>query len=173
MNGTTKQGSAIDQLKASPLYQSLYGNGQEAVLQNAAATGGIRGGNTERGLADFGRDTLAQTIQQQLSNLGGISSEGLGAATGLGSLCQSNSNAQTGLYGAMGSTASGATLGQGAINSSMWNNIGNFVGSLGPALFHSGGSGGSGGLFGGSSGNGGITVNSGALNAAGSRAFGF
>src|SRR3982750_1551584 len=61
-NGADAQQAAIDQLRASPGYQSLYRQGEEAVLQNASATGGIRGGNTQRSLADFGADTLATTI---------------------------------------------------------------------------------------------------------------
>src|SRR5438045_6649095 len=51
VNGGDKQGTAIDLLKASPYYQSLYRGGLEANLQNASATGGIRGGNEVRSLA--------------------------------------------------------------------------------------------------------------------------
>jgi hypothetical protein len=73
------QGAAITALQASPYYQSLYKNGLEANLQNASATGGIRGGNEVRSLADFGADTLNQTIQQQLSALAGLAGMGQGA----------------------------------------------------------------------------------------------
>jgi hypothetical protein len=78
VNGNDKQGSAIEALQASPYYQSLYRNGLEANLQNASATGGIRGGNEVRSLADFGADTLNQTIQQQLSALAGLAGMGHG-----------------------------------------------------------------------------------------------
>ena len=66
LNGGDVQGSAIEALRNSPYFKSLYGQGQEAVLQNASATGGLRGGNTEHSLYDLGEQTLAQTIQQQL-----------------------------------------------------------------------------------------------------------
>src|SRR5690606_14702966 len=37
LNGADAQQAAIAALQGSPLYQSLYRNGQEAVLQNASA----------------------------------------------------------------------------------------------------------------------------------------
>jgi hypothetical protein len=61
-HGAAQQQSAIDALKASPFYQSLFRTGEETELQDAAATGGVRGGNTQRSLADFGSDTLMKTI---------------------------------------------------------------------------------------------------------------
>jgi hypothetical protein len=71
MNGGDKAAAAIAALKASPLFTSLFNTGQEATLQNASATGGIRGGNTEGALYELGQGTLAQVIQQQISNLFG------------------------------------------------------------------------------------------------------
>jgi hypothetical protein len=82
--GGNGQQSAIDALKQSPMYQSLYHNGEQAVLANGAATGGLRGGNTQHSLANFGTDVLAQTIQQQFNNLGSISGLGENAAAGVG-----------------------------------------------------------------------------------------
>lgn len=79
LNGNDAAGSAIASLKQSPIYQSLFNNGQEAVLQDASATGGVRGGNTQGALADFGRDTLSQVIQQRLSQLFGAANVGQGA----------------------------------------------------------------------------------------------
>lgn len=150
LNGNDKQSAAITALQASPFYQSLYRNGLEANLQNASATGGIRGGNEARSLADFGADTLAQSIQQQLANLGGISTQGLGAATGLGGLSQQNSNAQTGIFGDMGSTQASGTLTKGGITAGMWNSAGGFLDSVVSAIMGGmgggAGAGGAGGL---------------------------
>lgn len=131
LNGNDPQQTAITALQNSPYYQSLFRNGQEAVLQNAAATGGIRGGNTQRGLADFGADTLARTIQQQLANLMGVTTLGANTAAGLGSLSQANSNAQSGLIENGGAAKAGGVLGQvGAINGG----INNALSSLAPWL---------------------------------------
>lgn len=102
LNGNDQQQAAIDALKQSPLFTSMFNTGQDAILANAAATGGLRGGNTQNSLARFGSDTLAQVIQNQLAGLGGLSGMGQGAAGNLGQLGQANSNAQTQIYGQLG-----------------------------------------------------------------------
>lgn len=127
LHGNDPQAAAIAQLQNSPQYQSLYNNGLEANLQNASATGGIRGGNEVRGLADFGRDTLAQTIQQQLGNLGSVSGQGLSAA-GMGAQSgDALSQAIAQILGNQGQVTAGGILTRGGINSGIWNNLGNFL----------------------------------------------
>jgi hypothetical protein len=96
------QARSIGTLKASPLYTSQYDTGVDTVLQNASATGGLRGGNTTNSLAQFGSTLLAQVIQNQLANLSGVSGLGENAAGGLGNIGQSNANAQSNLYGQLG-----------------------------------------------------------------------
>ncbi|WP_443208575.1 hypothetical protein [Sphingomonas sp. Mn802worker] len=83
-------------IKADPLYESTYRNGEEALLQNAAATGGLRGGNTQRGLADFSADTLGKVYQQILSNLGGVANLGLGATGSVAGFGANAANATSG-----------------------------------------------------------------------------
>ncbi len=126
LNGADAQAQQIALLQQSPLYQSLYRNGQEAVLQNASATGGLRGGNTQRSLADFGADTLAQTIQSQLANLGGISQLGAQVTQSGAAIGQANTNQQGAAIGARGDAAASGALAQGAI----WSNALGSLGSL-------------------------------------------
>lgn len=127
LNGGEAQGGAIEALRNSPLYQMLYRNGEEALLQNSSATGGLRGGNTQRGLADFGADTLAQVIERQLSQLGGMSGMGL-SATGTGSAAGGNITGQIAqILGQQGQVRSGGILTRGGINSGMWQNAGSFL----------------------------------------------
>lgn len=93
INGDGVQDTAIDALRNSPIYQQLYKNGMEAVLQNGSATGGLRGGNMQTSLANFGSDTLARVIQNQLANLGGLAGQGAQtgiAAGGLGAAAAGN-----------------------------------------------------------------------------------
>lgn len=117
LNGAGVQQSSIDQLKNSPLYQSLFGNGQETILANAAATGGLRGGNTQSALANFGRDTLAGVIQQQVANLGAVSEQGQGAATQTGVFGANATNAISNLLQSQGQARAGAYLASGAAQS--------------------------------------------------------
>lgn len=123
LNGDPQQQTAIDALRASPYYQSLYRNGLEANLQNASATGGIRGGNEVSSLANFGSDTLSQAIQQQLGNLGGLVSVGSGATSNLATLGQNNANSLSGLLMDQGAARAGAATSQAGIWSSVINQL--------------------------------------------------
>lgn len=119
LNGNDPQAAAIAALQASPLYQSLMQNGQNTILANGSATGGLRTGTMQHNLASFGSDTLAQVIQNQLANLGGISGQGLSAAgtganTTLGG-AQLGANAAGNiatLFGDQGAAQAGGILGK-------------------------------------------------------------
>lgn len=130
INGTEKWQAAIDALEESPLYQTLFRNGEEALLQNASAIGGIRGGNTARGLADFGADTLTQVIQNQLAQLGGLAGMGMGSTEAVANFGQNKANAISDLFGQQGSAKAGYYLTKGGINAQMWNNAGSFLDSV-------------------------------------------
>lgn len=119
INGAGAQQGAISSLQASPLYQSLFNNGQETLLANASATGGLRGGNTQGALANFGRDTLAGVIQNQLANLGGVSQQGQNAAAQVGSFGAGAAGNISGLLQSQGQAQAGAALAGGAANASL------------------------------------------------------
>lgn len=126
LNGGGSQQMSLDGLQSSPLMESLTRNGEEAVLQNAAATGGIRGGNTQRGLADFRSDTFARLIQQQLANLGGLSSIGLGGAGAVTGASGNTAQAIAQMLGQQGQARAGQQITAGGINSQNWNNVAGF-----------------------------------------------
>jgi hypothetical protein len=79
MNGTDAQGQAIQGLQNSPEMAAYVQQGENSMLQNASATGGLRGGNTQAAMAQFRPQLLAGLISQQYDRLGGLSS--LGANT--------------------------------------------------------------------------------------------
>lgn len=137
--GIAAQQGAIDALKGSPLYTSLIRNGEEALTANASATGGLRGGNTQGALANFRADTLAQVIQQQLANLGGIASMGQGAA---GSVGQFGANAATNIGNSMtqqGQALAGSALARGGITAGQWKAGGDGLESVLSSIFGGGG----------------------------------
>jgi hypothetical protein len=123
LNGPDKNQAAITALQGSSEYQSLYRNGLEANLQNASATGGIRGGNETRSLADFGSDTLAQVIQNQIGRLGGMAGLGEGATNAAAGFGQQASNNISALNVAQGNAQAGSSLAQGGIWSGVLNNL--------------------------------------------------
>lgn len=80
LQGSDQQQAAINQLQQSPFFQAQLQQGQNAMLQNASATGGLRGGNVQAAMAQFAPQLLNQTYQQQLAQLGGLSSLGQSSA---------------------------------------------------------------------------------------------
>jgi hypothetical protein len=96
------------------------------VLQDASATGGVRGGNTQRSLADFGADTLMKTILQQLSSLGGLAGMGMGATNAVANFGQHTADNVSGALTDQGKNLASKDLAIGGINSQMWNNAGSY-----------------------------------------------
>lgn len=161
--GTSQsQGQAIDALRGSPLFESLFDTGRDALLGAASATGGLRGGNVNSALADFGRDTLAQVIQQQLSNLGGLAGIGQNAIGNLAQLGAQNAGSVADLTTGIGNVNAGRILGVQGIDNNLFSGLRQQVSNviMGGAGGGTGGSAASlsdvlgklGGLFGGSSG---------------------
>lgn len=118
LSGGDVQAQLIEALKGSPAFTSRYDTGVDTILQNAAATGGLRGGNTQGSLANFGSTLLADVIQQQLGNLGGLVNIGSGTAGQLGQLGQSSAGNISNLLSQQGAARATGIAGQyGA-----WNN---------------------------------------------------
>lgn len=129
LNGNDAQQQAITALQSSPQFTSMLKQGETSILQNASATGGLRGGNTQSALAQFSPALLAATINDQYAKLGGISSMGLGAATQTGNFGQAASNNVTQLLQQQGAAQAGAYLNQGKQTANMWNAASNAIGS--------------------------------------------
>lgn len=124
LGGADAQRSAIQALQDSPEFKYLVQSGEEAILQNAAATGGLRGGNVQASLARYRPQVLGQLIEQQFGRLGQISSLGQASAAGEAAAGQNASNAITSLLTQQGQARAGAELARGQA-------ISNVIGSLG------------------------------------------
>lgn len=133
--GAQAQQQAIAGIESSPLFQSLLRQGEQGILQNASATGGLRGGNVQGALAQFRPAMLNQQIQQQLANFAGLASLGQSAAAGTG-----NAGIQTGANIGNLLQDTGQARAYGALGSS--NALGGAVASLGNILGGALGSGG-------------------------------
>ncbi|MDK6077941.1 hypothetical protein [Massilia varians] len=132
LKGADAQRNAIGAIQASPQFGALAQQGEEAILANSSATGGLRGGNTQGALAQFRPQLLAQLIDQQYARLGGLTSLGQNAAAGVG-----NAGMQTGvnvanLLGQQGAAQAGAALAAGKADAQMANGLasafGNYMG---------------------------------------------
>lgn len=136
LKGAAAQKAAISGIEQSPYFQATAKQGENAILQNASATGGLRGGNTQGALAQFRPQLLNQLVQQQYANLGGITNMGQSAAAGqaaggmqsagaIGNLLSQGGAAQAQGYLGAGQAQAGGYLGQAAATQQ---GIGNLIG---------------------------------------------
>lgn len=112
LNGNDKSSAALEALKNSPLFTSQYDVGNRTVLQDAAATGGVRGGNTTNALAQFGSSLFSNVIQQQLANLMGVSNQGLNATNADQGLNSNLTSSIASLFGQQGQNTANSILGK-------------------------------------------------------------
>jgi hypothetical protein len=106
------QQQAITALQGSPQFQALQQQGENAILQNASATGGLRGGNVQAALAQFRPALLSSLIEQQYGRLGGLTAIGQNAAAGVGNAGMSTGSNIATLLGRQGQAQAGGILGQ-------------------------------------------------------------
>jgi len=156
-SGPEAQQAAIAGLEETPGYQAQLQAGQRALLQNASATGGLRGGNVQQGLAEFGSGLFGNYYNQQLDRLGQLQNQGLQTNTGLANLRAGQAANISNQFNMMGQAQGQGILAQQAAKQQGMSNLGSAVGGIGDAIFGgpaggalgSGIGGAVGGLFGG------------------------
>ena len=93
---------ALANIQGTPIYQAIMGqreSGEEAILRNAAATGGLRSGNVQDALARYSGDLETQALTQSLSGLQGLAN------------LPSNANQIAGLTANIGQTLAQSRIG--------------------------------------------------------------
>lgn len=113
LRGDGAQRAILSSLQSSPAYTSALQTGENRILQNASATGGLRGGNTQAALAQFAPALLSQTINDQFSRLGGLTSLGQNAAAGVGNAGMATGNSISNLLQQQGAAQAGGVLARG------------------------------------------------------------
>lgn len=129
LNGDGAQSAAIAALQGSPQFTAALQQGENSILQNASATGGLRGGNTQAALAQFSPQLLAQTINDQYTRLGGVSAMGQNAAAQTGTFGQASANNVSGLLQQQGAAYAGGALARGQATSNLANSFSSAMGS--------------------------------------------
>jgi hypothetical protein len=92
LQGPEAEQAALERITGGSTFQELARQGEEALLQRASATGGLRGGNIQGALAQFRPQLLNQLIEQQYTQLGGLTNIGQASA-----VRQAAAGQQTGL----------------------------------------------------------------------------
>lgn len=131
INGTAAQQSAIGNINNSAEMNTYMQQGENAILQNASATGGLRGGNTQAALAQFRPQLLNQLINQRYQNLAGMTSLGQNAAAGTGNAGMQSASNISNLYQQSGAAQAGAAMASGQASANMWNGVSSTIGALG------------------------------------------
>ena len=131
LNGTDAQQQAIEQLKKGPAYTSAMQSGSNLITQNAAATGGLRGGNVQDALGRYGGDLLTNLVQNQFTNLGGLTSLGQNAAAQTGNAGMQSANAISNALTQGGAAQAGGYIAKGNAQAGMINSV---TGGLGAFL---------------------------------------
>jgi hypothetical protein len=132
VQGPQAQRAAIQALEQGPAFQSMVEQGENALLQRASATGGLRGGNVQAALAQFRPQILNQLIEQQYGQLGGLVRFGQASAAGTGAAAQESGAAVSNLLAQQGAATAGGQLAAGrafaAIPSAISGGLGIFSG---------------------------------------------
>lgn len=136
--GPEAQQAAMTEIENSPEMQMMVRQGEEALLQNASATGGLRGGNTQRALAELRPQMLNALVNQKYSRLGGLAGAGLntsqyltGAGGGVSQYMTGAGQQATGQIASMGQASAAGTAAMGQQSAS---SIANLLGQKGAAI---------------------------------------
>jgi hypothetical protein len=74
--GPERQRQAIAKIEQGAGYQAQAQAGEEAILQRASVTGGLRGGNIQAALGQYRPALLQSAIEQEYGRLGGLTALG-------------------------------------------------------------------------------------------------
>ena len=113
LNGPEAQRLAMEAISNGPEMMGLAQQGENAMLQQGAATGGLRGGNMQGALAQFRPQMLSSLINQQYGRLSGMSQMGQASAAGVGAAGMQSGAQIADLFGQQGQAIAGGQLGAG------------------------------------------------------------
>ena len=139
LRGPEAQRAAIAGIEGGAGYQAQVQAGEEALLQRASATGGLRGGNIQGALAQFRPQMLQQEIERQYGRLGGMADIGRVTQQNLAQIGQSSAagtgsaGLQTGtnvanLLSQQGAALAGGELGEAKAYGQLFNLPAQFLG---------------------------------------------
>lgn len=113
LKGPEAERAAIERIQGGETFKALTQQGENALLQRASATGGLRGGNIQGALAQFRPQLLSSLIDQQYSRLGGMTALGQQSAAGVGTAGLQTGVNVANLLGQQGAAQAGADIAQG------------------------------------------------------------
>ena len=128
LQGPEAERAAIERISGGETFQALANQGEEALLQRASATGGLRGGNIQGALAQFRPQLLSSLIEQQYGRLGGLTTMGQRSAAGVGAAGMETGTNVANLLAQQGAAQAGGELGQAKAYGQLFNLPAQFLG---------------------------------------------
>ena len=111
LSGQDAQDKALAQMQESPAQAFIRKRAQKNLLQNAAAIGGLGGGNVRTALVEQGAGFASQDLENQFNRLQGLSAPGTTTAIQQGSLAGQSSGQIAQLTGQAGAATASGILG--------------------------------------------------------------
>ncbi len=130
LQGPEAQEKFIKELESSPLFTSIIEQGEEAILQSASATGGLRGGNVQGALARFRPAMLNEFINREYSRLAEITRIGQASGAGVGAAGIQTGRDIAGLQTGIGSARAGEAIARGQANVNLYGDIEKSIGTV-------------------------------------------
>ena len=121
LRGPEAERAAIERISGGERFKALAGQGEEALLSRASATGGLRGGNLQGALAQFRPQLLSNLIEEQYGRLGGLTSMGQRSAAGVGAAGTETGVNVANLLGQRGAAQAGGEINQARAYGNLFN----------------------------------------------------
>ena len=128
LRGPEAERAAIERISGGERFQELTRQGEEALLQRASATGGLRGGNIQAALGQFRPQVLNQLIEEQYGRLGGMTTLGQRSAAGVGAAGMETGVNVANLLAQQGAARAGGELGEAKAYGQLFNLPAQFLG---------------------------------------------
>lgn len=124
MSGAEAQREAVQAIEESPEFEALQRQGTQGLLSGASATGGLRGGDTQRALAELRPNLLMGLADRNYNRLTGLTNLGQASAAGqagnamalggnIANTLQNQGLSQAQMYTQMGQARAGQSLATG------------------------------------------------------------
>jgi hypothetical protein len=123
LGGPEAERAAIERISGGETFKALTAQGEEALLQKASATGGLRGGNIQAALSQFRPSLLNSLIEQQYGRLGGLTESGRLSAAGQGASGMTSASNISNLFANQGAATAGGQIAGGNVGRQMFGDV--------------------------------------------------
>ena len=123
LGGPEAERAAIERISGGETFKALTAQGEEALLQKASATGGLRGGNIQAALSQFRPSILNALIEQQYGRLGGLTQLGQTSATGQAGSGMTSASNIANLFANQAAATAGGQIAGGNVGRQMFGDV--------------------------------------------------